>query len=764
MFERRLKIFFGLIIAVTLLLLARAAQVQVIGSGYWKDKARENLKRSQLVETVRGRILDFKGRELAVDQPCIDAAVDYRAIIREAAWLKTQAIARLKADASSGYARTPKAQRGKLIEQETRRVEADIDRMWQALAAVSGKPREQIDEVVANVRRRVEMRRRYIWYRKYEQAMNRHGSREPAPWYKQWLLNEEPTPQLDSFAIDVSEQTDAHVILTAITPEAHIALKKRLEEFPGLVLRPSKHRFYPYGSVACHVLGHLANVSREDQQADPNLHDELRHYLPNDLIGRAGVESLAEQLLRGTRGRIERIVGHDGIVGSVEPQGGKDVRVSIDIELQREMENAFRRVEFFDKQDMVVEAHEMHGAAIVLDIPTNQVRALVSYPLYDLNKLADEYAQLALDHINEPMLNRATMMALEPGSTVKPMVGLGAVTQGLITPDSTIECTGFMKDSHGHDVPFGRCWVATRFLGQLGREGVKHHQCPTGAEHPTGFLTLTDAIQRSCNVFFETLGERLGLQGLSYWFERFGVGRKTGIGLTEVAGHLPNQAKPEDAQALGTAWFCAIGQSQVLATPIQMANVAATIARNGLWMRPRLLAEEKPAAGNQVDLRLSPAGLAAVREGMCRVVNTLAGSGYHYIRRSDVVIAGKTGTAQAGEFSIVERDADGHAKRDENGHLIVTHPPLSTLAQPNPQMPWYRGSGTSGKDRAHAWFIGFAPADRPRIAFAVVLEYGGGGGSDAAPIVQALLDACIRHGYLLSEAEASAPARDRGGR
>jgi len=754
MFERRLKVVLGIIAGAALVVLLRCAWVQIVHADYWRQKAAESLRRTQLIETIRGRILDCRGRELAVDEPAIDAAVDYRAIVRDPQWMRRQALERLRRSGEQ-YARADRAARQRMLEEELARLNADLDEMWRMLAEVSGRTLEDIQEIQAGVRRRVEMRRRQVWYARYERELRRRDARAQ-PWYRQWLLSDAPEPQVDSFAIEVAEQTQSHVILNAVSAEAHNRLKKNLERFPGLELRPSTHRFYPYGSAACHVLGHLAAVTREDLQDDPNSGDELRQYYPNDLAGRVGIEAMAEQALRGVRGRIERMVGRDGIVAHVEPVPGRDVRITLDIELQMRLEEAFRHVEWRE-EGRVVEAHEMHGAAVVIDVPTGEVRALVSWPTYDLNSLAQLYPTLVADAVNQPLLNRATQVALEPGSTVKPVVGIAAVTMGLIGAQDTIECTGFLVID-GQKQSFGRCWVASRFLSQLGPQGVAHHQVPWSDPHPTGFLTFADALQRSCNVFFEVVGDRMGLDALAWWFGRFGLGSRTCIGLAESPGRLPS-AGSSVGRLRSTRWFAAIGQSQVLATPIQMANVAATIARDGIWMRPVLIAEGQDTAGisggargadDRRDLGLSRAALAAAREGMYRVVNTRAGTGYQF-RRSDIEIAAKTGTAQASMFAIVKRDSAGRPMRDERGRLLYDFPPISTRARPNPAMPWYRGSGHNGTDLSHAWVIGFAPASSPQIAFAVMMEYGGSGGHDAAPLVNALIDACLEHGYLRKE-------------
>jgi len=768
MFERRLKIFVGVLAGLSALLLLRFMHVQVVNAAHWRAKAAESMKRTQLLPAVRGSILDFKGRKLASDEPCIDAAVDFRAIERDPGWIKEEATRRLRGRAEGRYTAAGKLERGHMVQAEIAAVQSDLDGMWRELARVSGKSLDEIEQIKADIRRRVDMRRRSIWYTRYRLAMKKHDRGGDEPWYKEWILGEKPIPEIDRYFTEVSEQVEAHVILPAIPMPVHNDLKKRLERFPGLELRPSKHRVYARGASACHILGHLSVVTREEMENDPNVkddpqeRDDLRRYYINDLAGHGGVEELCEQALRGTRGQVERIAGEGQVLDTVPPKPGRNVRLSIDIELQQAIEEAFRHVEYVEK-DGYREVIEMHGAAVVIDVPTGQIRAMVSYPTFDANRFEELYPSLAANKIDVPLLNRATQMALPPGSTAKPVVGIGAVSGGFFGINDTIECTGFLVIK-GEPLESGRCWTASQFMGQLGREGVAHHKVPWRDPHPTGFLTLSDAIQRSCNVFFETLGDRMGLLALSKWFERFGLGHRTGVGLPESAGLIPSSCRDIRSLPHSTRWFSAIGQTVVLATPLQMANVAATIARDGRWVRPTLLIDEADRDEGpdeeqlpDVSLPVSQAAIAAVREGMDRVVNSEAGSGYDWIRRGDVRIAGKTGTAQSAPFALPKLGPDGQPLRDANKRIIYEEQAPSFPREPNPRMPWYRGQikvekGVSRKaPQPHAWFIGFAPARNPTVAWAVVLEYGGSGGHDAAPIANALLDACIKHGYLSTE-------------
>jgi penicillin-binding protein 2 len=351
---------------------------------------------------------------------------------------------------------------------------------------------------------------------------------------------------------------------------------------------------------------------------------------------------------------------------------------------------------------------------------------------------------LRADEGNNPLFHRALMSQYEPGSTVKPVVGLAAIAAGVASIEDRIECTGYLF-LRGKQHDSGRCWTATTVPGQV----FRHHSTPWSDPHPTGFLNFREAIQRSCNIYFENMADRLGTEGLSAWMEKFGFGKYSGIGIAEKAGRLPRQYRGP-VQAFAT-WAGGIGQVSVLATPLQVANATATIARRGVWMRPKLvrdgtnLSQWKPAnasllpANDVINLRLSNEAIAAAQRGMIDVVESEAGSG-KVLRKAQVSVAAKTGTAQASHFRYWTTDADGQRVR--------VSPKPATFDDANPQFPWYRASNNEGKVH-HAWMTGFAPKDNPKVAFAVMVEYAGtGGGLGAGPIAVELLDACVEHGYV----------------
>ena len=749
MFGRRVKILLGLLLAFCCVLVARAAQLQVVQRDEWGKMAAETLKRTDLLRTSRGSILDVKGRAIARDVPANDACVDFRAMENppDPKWVYWTAKARLKANRPE-YADATYEARRQMLADERAAVLADLDGLWLALAAASDKSPAEVQEVRRQTVARVEARREAVNRRAYRKAAAAFAARGPAPWWRRWLVGGAAKPPAweDFSAQPVAEETRAHVVLPAIDTLAYNALYKKLDRYPGLTLRPSTTRAYPYGTAACHLLGRLSGASPDDLNNDPNADDELRSYQPFDLVGRAGLEKLWERQLRGARGKVERDLVDDQELSRVEAVPGRDVRTTIDIELERKVQAAFKAVRLrpANKATGTPELRlPMPGAAVVIDLPTGQVRAMASYPDFDPNRFDALFPALAADALGRPLMNRATQFDLEPGSTMKTITGLGAITDGVLTSTDTIECTGYLQlDGHtynGVDRPrIGRCWTMRMF-------GIGHHAVPYADPHPTGFLTYSQALERSCNVFFETAADKLGLDRLSYWMRQFGLGQKTGIGLPEVAGLVPDEVTFPAGQRQSSTWFAGIGQGPINATPIQMANVAATIARDGLWVRPTLATDPADApkndGPNRVDLQMNPAGLVAAHRGMMAVVESPAGTGTQ-IRRPDMLLAAKSGTPQAAALFETTVGPDGKLERRRIR--------LGSDENPNPEAPWYRGTvGEDGKEiRSHAWLIGYAPADDPKIAFAVFVEYGYSGGVAAGSVADVLLQACVDEGYL----------------
>ena len=743
MFERRLHVLLIVLTIVCCALALRSFSLQVVGQGKWTEIAKDASIDEREIPTVRGRILDVKGRELAVDQPCIDACVQYYAIAAshdtkwaantdEGKWLNAIARGRLRKRLDN-YADLPLSQRKALLAAEATQVKADIDTMWHELAVLSKHTDDQIDEIRRQIVRRVETRRRLLWYRKYNDADK--TAKQPSFWSR--LLGAAPA-ELDSFDVHVSEERDVHIILPNIDYALRNELARRAGNYPGLLLREGVLRYYPYGSVACQTIGRTAKVTGEDLVKDPRQDEPRGKYAPTDEIGRDGMEKLFEPQLRGTRGlEAQNDIDNGTLTEESPPVPGADVTTTIDVELQKRVEEAFKKVEFAPGTPVPKSYIEMPGAAVVIDVATGEVRAMASWPTYDLNQFDDLFPKLSRDQINRPLQNRATTLAVEPGSTVKPVVGISAISAGVFRPDETIACDGYIVIDGVKHTKWGRCWTAKM------HNGASHMTLANPPASPN--LTFPEALQRSCNVFHEELAWRMGIDRLSEWFRKFGLGEPTGIGLLESSGLVPDDWTGPASERMSVTCSAGIGERFVHATPIQMANVAATIARGGTSLRPTLKFGEPRTP---VDLHLNRQAVAEAQKGMYDVVNTPAGTGQN-AWLPDVNVSAKTGSAQTGPLRTPQRDELLKPIRDENGRVVYDDIAIGTLEAPNPLVPWYRYTGSKQDTLpAHGWMIGFAPAEHPTVAFAVLVEYGGGGGPAAGSVVQKLVEACKDQGYI----------------
>jgi len=403
------------------------------------------------------------------------------------------------------------------------------------------------------------------------------------------------------------------------------------------------------------------------------------------------VEKMCEERLRGRRGY--RVYRAGEVVDSEPAQPGADVHLTVDVQLQEATAAAF-----------VQGKGDETGAVVVLDVQSGDVLAMVSIPTYDLNRYheRDYYRRLSGELVSPPLLHRALKLMCAPGSTAKPVAALAALGAGRITQHTIFECIGG-RFPHPQ-AP--KCWI-----GSL------------GGEH--GAIDLIEGLRYSCNVYFDHVGDVLGPDRLTEWYRRFGFGRRPGTGLPdEKAGvvltdELSRKLANRDMN-VGDAWQMAIGQGTFSATPLQVANAMATIARGGVFLSPVISLEGGPQR-ERWDLPLSPDAVAAVHEGMRQVVHHHRGTAHRYLDGPELdalgfEFCGKTGTAQVPPQWI---DSDGDGRADQ----VV-------------------------RSGDHAWFAGFAPAGNPQIAFAVLVEYAGSGGSNAGPIALDIVRICRDFGYI----------------
>jgi len=448
---------------------------------------------------------------------------------------------------------------------------------------------------------------------------------------------------------------------------------KRLE-FPELMVETDPRRFYPFSNLAAHVIGYLQELSPEEIKAEAYKARNL-----GDLVGRTGVEKEYEPFLVGVDGKLTEVVDsvgrNRGEVGRVEPIPGQNIQLSLDFDLQA-------------KATQLLEGKE--GAVVILDPRNGEVLALASYPTYDPNKFIsrftpEEWMEL-IQRSDHPLENRAIRGLYAPGSIFKLTMALGALNAGVITEQTTFFCAG-----------------TTRFYG-------RPFSCWSKGGH--GVLNLTEAIRRSCNIYFYNTGRRMGIERIAESAKILGLGEKTGIDLPdEKEGLVPTEEWSRSVRK--TDWYAgetisvSIGQGPMVVTPIQVAAHTALLANRGRKVVPCLL-KSPSQTQNQEKKLLLPDTAGKIRaelfeqviKGMWKCVNEDGTA--HAARVDGFDVCGKTGSTQV----------IGREKAEKLGKEIKTH----------------------------SWFTGFAPRDNPQVVVTVLVEFGGMGGATAAPLAKELFD------------------------
>ena len=450
--------------------------------------------------------------------------------------------------------------------------------------------------------------------------------------------------------------------------------------YEGVSIHTASARVYNT-TLAAHILGTIGPIWQEEWSSNEKtgyVGYADKGYSMNDLVGKDGVEKAFEEYLRGTDGRRLITTDEDGkLTGELytrEPQPGGTVALTLDIDLQADVERALAET----ITGMIDEdSNERGGAAAVVSVGSGEVLALASYPTYDLSTFNEDYEELVADE-RLPMFNRATQGIYAPGSTFKMCTAVAALESGIITPSSIIQDRGIY--TYYRD-PQPMCWVY--------RQGGSTH----------GRINVTQAITESCNYFFYEVGRLTGIRTLDSYASQFGLGQSTGIEIGDSSGVL---ASPEWADSHNQEWTdgqtitAAIGQSYNLFTPLQLANYIATLVGGGEHYQAHLLKNVKEYDNSRLlyvygdeplnTVEMSDSTTEAVTKGMHEL--TVSG-GVAFAFRDCVVSAGaKTGSAQV------------------------------------------------GTDIANGVFVAYAPYEDPEIAVAIVIEKGGSGAALATTAVE----------------------------
>lgn len=704
MFHTRLKIFMGLWGVVLAVLVVRLVDLQVIHAAYYKEEARNRLLLPvQALPFVRGRIVDRTGVVLVSEEPSWDVRADYLLLAMDEAHLTRMA---------REYRRSGRYGQGRSAEGVREALEADLDRMWTELAAFRGESVESVRQRQRDICERVRRIRDSVGQRR-------------------------------GFDAAVREERMTHAILSGLDDQEQVQARMTLvKKYPWLSVESSTHREFHDALALAHLLGRVGPVDAEDIRNDPHGEDRDRRYLPNEVTGKTGVECGAENLLRGRRGRVRMNLA--GKLLTNEPaENGRDVRLTIRADLQRRLYDAFG--EHLSHAEVPELADATGGVVVVLDIPTREVLALVSYPSYDPSRFVQDYDSLRADTLHTPLRFRAVANQYAPGSIAKPLACIAGLSTDRIGLETRFNCTGYRFPGVHNK---WRCW---RVSGSSAR---KAH----------GLVNVVEAIEGSCNVFMYHVGEEVGTESLTRVFDRFGLGRTTGIGLPEEATGV--NPTPEWLQqrgrrvSVGTGRLLCIGQGEVLVTPIQAANLFAEYA-SGIY-KPVTLISGLGEAAPEERLPGEASEWRAVQEGLFRVVNSRDGTAYHYARYQGprYRVCGKTGSATTPVRPLSYRVR----YVDEDGNEATAIVPAGSRSQAvddfrrgHPRATFELGDVVKHewwppdeeKSYSHAWFGGYLQAVdedgeprwsvKPRIAFVVLIEYGGSGGHSSAPFAKSMV-------------------------
>ncbi|MBN2131545.1 MAG: hypothetical protein JW741_18745 [Sedimentisphaerales bacterium] len=700
MYTKRVKIFICISLAPLLVCVLRLMQMQLLADSRLREeieRLREQRSLSTQLRTIRGRILDRKGRPLAIDVPRFEICIDYRLTrflddrVLDMMW--ERAVAKATNPSMVDFLALVGAKRkdleqiiaectgfGLSAEEARSRIERVNDGIWDLRTFLAWARSSPDPNLIAE-------------YGGIISVPLSRAVRDFEGHFPDKVERDKRIAKVD----DLPEMSKMHALLELQTEDDIFRAQVEFIDINAVEILPRGRRYYPYGPVAAQTIGWVGPAT-QDSDKELFKNDRLARYLKGDLCGREdGVEYVCEPILRGRRG--EMVIDIDGeLVRNTEADFGDDVTLTLDINLQRQIEEYLTNPQLNPNYDA-------NSAAVVIQIGSGDILAMASVPTFDLNRARYEYGKLINDK-KRPLFNRAVNKQYLPGSSVKPIILVAALEEGLTTPDEVISCP-----AHEAQSGWPNCWV------------WKQHN----AGHDWYWKNnARNALKGSCNIYFSRMANRLDPLVLQRWLFDFGYGHRLPLAcpasesdeweprpLRQVPGQISSERigtreihSLADVPPLRRADrpLVGIGHGKLWATPLQVANSFATIARGGQHKPPRLFLQPRASLATElVDLRISNETLTTVYDGMDAVVNEERGTAYKefapsLLSRQGVKVYGKTGST--------ERPYD-------------------------------------------AWFAGFAEDDEgAKIAIAVVVEGGQHGSSDAAPLARDIIQFCINEGYV----------------
>ncbi len=662
-----------------LVCIVRLAQLQFNSQAVWHSQIEKwRTGQQKRLPAVRGKIIDRNSVVLAEDRPRFSICIDYSLaeLLDDRYW---QALVLQSAQKKL----TPRQYYEKIRLKRADELDA-VQFALQKCAQFRNVTPEFVREKILN--EIIEP----VWQLRYYLA----GARNfPGRDFEQAVPDANQRLILAS-QVDLAEMHESHPIWELQNDDEVLAAELAFIDIPGIAIKPGSVRVYEYGEVAPHTVGWVLPWRIQDAAIVPD--DELSRYRYGELSGFEGVERLCEPLLRGRGGQVVYSIDNE-IMDKKQTLPGMDIQLTLDISLQQKIIEYLKNPDENPNYDKPV-------AVVIIEVAGGEILASISLPGFDLNRVRSQYG-LLLKEPDTPLIDRVLNCQYPPGSTIKPIILIAALQEHKISAEEIISCPSV-------DPPAGwpRCLMQRKY-------GIGHDQMwPNNARN---------AIRGSCNIYFSQLAARIEPGKLQEWLWKFGFGHtildspdfvknsygrsgprefRQARGIISSSGDIdPNS--PYSIPPINGAErrYFGIGQGNLRASPLQIANAMATIARGGIFMNPRLIRTQDANEYRGSALDIDPYNLAVAKDGMYAVVNESGGTAYDAFINTGfdmrgVTVYGKTGS---------------------------TERPYNAL------------------------FAGFAEDEKSRsIAFAIVIEAGQSGALDTAPVARQIVDYCIQAGYI----------------
>ena len=696
MYDRRVKIFIVICIIPLGAAVGRLAQLQLYNSQDYNAKLDKiETSKTRQLKTVRGQIMDRNGVVIAANEAKFSLCVSYglTKLADERFW---------QAEILKNIDRN-KDMKTLLESMGYNRKHASLANFIQKCKMLYGMDDEQIKSRLGQINDYVWKQRSFVaWYRNCLDSKLRNEKGASAVWVDAMADFAKEVPQenkrlaMIGEVSDLREMTKKWPLAELEDDEAIFTAQMEFTDSNDFEVLPGEVRVYPYGATAGQVVGWVGFPQDRDIELFED--DAQVRYQDNDICGHSGIEYICEPILRGRRGEERYTFDRRELVDRKETEPGRDVRLTIDIELQKNIEAMLTNPVVNDKYDSPM-------AAVVIDVASAEILAMVSEPTFSPADVRKEYNSL-LNDPRAPLRNRAMAGLYPPGSVIKPVIAVAAMEERVIGTEEAISCP-----SRTLSAP--NCWRVKDF--SVGHDEQWHN-------------SARNAIKGSCNIYFSRVAERLNSAQIQKWLLKFGYGTSV-INqccyvwdanqledmrcFDQAAGLISSGAVKTEPNTIGPIMdtekrFFGIGQGSLRVTPLQVASAMAALARGGIYRFPKLIKTDREDAYDGSAIDISTRVLNVVKDGMHAVTSESEGTAYDQMSSADfdqygVKVYGKTGSTE------------------------------------NPE---------------HAWFAGFAQDDGGRsIAFSILVEGGKRGSRDAAPLAREMIELCIQAGHLGKKAE-----------